>query len=139
MWPGDGNEWATRVDHGMLDAYCDCPLSGREEHEVALLQTHSPEDVEGHREQGELHIASPHAALIGQDRLHIDCGDRRQVRLDAGAPALALLAEVDVVVEDLRLLLQGQLTDVHDGAAIGELREIALAEPAARRLVDVLA
>ncbi len=55
-----------------------------------------------------------------------NASNRIQVRLDVRTPALALLAEVDMVVEDLRLLLESKLAHVDHRASVGELCEIAL-------------
>ena len=60
------------------------------------------------------------------------------MRFNARTPTLALLPEIDVVVEDLRLLFEGQLADVDDGAPVGELRKVALPQPASSSFINML-
>lgn len=99
---------------------------------------HEPDQrvLAGYQTLGEVRVAEAFCNS-GQKSLHI--GDGRQMRLHARSPALVLSAEIDVVVENLRLLFWCQLPYVDDGTAVGELREVSLPETTLRGFVDVFA
>ncbi|MNE78426.1 hypothetical protein D3C80_1748320 [compost metagenome] len=59
------------------------------------------------------------------------------MRFNARSPALALLTEIYMIIENLRLLFERQLADIHHGAAVCELGKVALPEPAPRRFIDM--
>ncbi len=85
---------------------------------------------------GEVWVSKPFG---NTGKKFLDGGNGRKVGLHTRPPALTLLAEIEVVVEDLRFLIESQTANVDHGTFIRELREIALTKPQPRSLINVLA